>query len=385
MTTDAAPGITSAAHTAPRRFDHFVLDPTDRRLSRDGVTVELSGRYLDALILLTDQPGRLVSKDRFMAEVWKGVPVTDEALTQCIRSLRKALGDDAARPRFIETTPRHGYRFIAKVEPVGAEPVPTAPRPLAVEPAPVSPGAPVAPLVEPLADWRRFRVRSAAGMIGGGGAGLVGGLIYGLVAASGLQGSGMGTSSVLVMTGLTLWVGLVGGAGVGAGIAAASLKSPMPGPGSIIGGALGGLVVGGLVKLIGVDAFALLLGQSPGAITGAGEGAALGAAIGLGLWLGGLGSDRLRARRGAAIAGLCGGAAGIAIVLMGGRLMAGSLDQLAARFPNSRLEMDAFGALFGESGLGPVTRMVSAGLEGLLFAACVVGAMILAGRGLEKR
>ena len=92
----------------------------------------------------------------------------------------------------------------------------------------------------------------------------------------------------------------------------------------------------------------------------------------------------MRARRGAAVAGLCGGAAGDGIVLMGGRLMAGSLDQLAARFPNSRLQMDAFGALFGEPGFGPVTRMVSAGLEGVLFAACVVGAMILAGRGLEK-
>lgn len=376
MTTDAAPGLATTVSAAPRRFDGFVLDPADRRLTRDGVTVELNGRYLDALILLTAEPDRLVSKHRFMAEVWKGVPVTDEALTQCIRALRRALGDDAARPRFIETTPRHGYRFIARIEPVRAGPV-------GVEPAGAG-AVPTAPHDIPVQpDWRRFRVRSAAAMIGGGGAGLVGGLIYGLVAASGLQGSGMGTSSVLVMTGLTLWVGLVGGAGVGAGIAAASLKSPMPGPGSIIGGAFGGLVVGGLVKLIGVDAFALLLGQSPGAITGAGEGAALGAAIGLGLWLGGLGSDRLRARRGAAVAGLCGGAAGVGIVFMGGRLMAGSLDQLAARFPNSRLEMDAFGALFGEPGLGPITRMVSAGLEGLLFAACVVGAMILAGRGLE--
>lgn len=375
--------MTTAA--APRRFDDFVLDPTDRRLSRDGVTVELSGRYLDALILLTGEAGRLVSKDRFMAEVWKGVPVTDEALTQCIRSLRRALGDDATRPRFIETTPRHGYRFIAKVEPVEGGPVGAGPVPMAPQTPTAAPAPSASPEASPQPDWRRFRVRSAAAMIGGGGAGLVGGLIYGLVAASGLQGSGMGASSVLVMTGLTLWVGLVGGAGAGAGIAAASLKSPMPGPWSIVGGTLGGLLVGGLVKLIGVDAFALLLGQSPGAITGAGEGAALGAAIGLGLWLGGLGSDRLRARRGAAVAGLCGGAAGVGIVLMGGRLMAGSLDQLAARFPNSRLQMDAFGALFGEPGFGPVTRMVSAGLEGVLFAACVVGAMILAGRGLEKR
>ncbi len=381
MTPDGSSPIASPA----RRFGDFVLDPADRRLSRDGATVELSGRYLDALILLTDQPGRLVVKDRFMAEVWKGVPVTDEALTQCIRALRRALGDDAVRPRFIETAPRHGYRFIAAVEPVAEAPAgpktaPPAPEPR-IEPS-VEPRSDA--LLEPQADWRRFRVRAAAGMIGGGGAGLVGGLIYGLVGASGVQGSGMGTSSVLVLTGLTLWVGLVGGAGVGAGIAAANLRSARPSLWSIGGGALGGLLVGGLVKLIGMDAFALLLGQSPGAITGAGEGAALGAAIGLGLWLGGLvGTERLRARRGAAIAGLCGGIAGVLIALSGGRLMAGSLHELAARFPASRLQMDAFGALFGEPDFGPVTRIASAGLEGVLFAACVVGAMILAGRSLD--
>lgn len=383
MTPDGSSPIASAA----RRFDDFVLDPADRRLSRDGATIDLSGRYLDALILLTDQPGRLVAKDRFMADVWKGVPVTDEALTQCIRALRKALGDDAARPRFIETAPRHGYRFIAAVELLGADPSAALARPLAPpdssDPA-VPPLAP-SPEAEPRPDWRRFRVRAAAGMIGGGGAGLVGGLIYGLVGASGVQGSGMGASSVLVLTGLTLWVGLVGGAGVGAGIAAANLRSARPSLWSIGGGALGGLLVGGLVKLMGMDAFALLLGQSPGAITGAGEGATLGAAIGLGLWLGGLvGTERLRARRGAAIAGLCGGIAGVLIALSGGRLMAGSLHELAARFPASRLQMDAFGALFGEPDFGPVTRIASAGLEGVLFAACVVGAMILAGRSLDR-
>src|SRR4051795_7858227 len=98
------------------RFDCFLLDPADRRLSRDGEVVELSARYLDALALLVREPGRLVSKDRFLDEVWRGVPVTDEALTQCIKTLRKQLGDDAARPRFIETVPKHGYRFIAPVE-----------------------------------------------------------------------------------------------------------------------------------------------------------------------------------------------------------------------------------------------------------------------------
>ena len=78
--------------------------------------VELNARYLDALALLVREQGRLVSKDRFLDEVWRGVPVTDEALTQCIKTLRRQLGDDAVSPRFIETVPKHGYRFIAPVE-----------------------------------------------------------------------------------------------------------------------------------------------------------------------------------------------------------------------------------------------------------------------------
>ena len=102
----------------------------DRRLKRDGEPVELNARYLDALALLVREPGRLVSKDRFLDEVWRGVPVTDEALTQCIKTLRRQLGDNASRPRFIETVPKHGYRFIAPVEVMdrGAAPA-RAPKP----------------------------------------------------------------------------------------------------------------------------------------------------------------------------------------------------------------------------------------------------------------
>src|ERR671921_2667650 len=104
-------------------FADFLLDPDDRQLRRDGAPVELNARYLDALALLVREQGKLVTKDRFLDEVWRGVPVTDEALTQCIRTLRRQLGDSASRPRFIETVPKHGYRFIAQVrsdEPIAA-------------------------------------------------------------------------------------------------------------------------------------------------------------------------------------------------------------------------------------------------------------------------
>ena len=129
-------------------------------------------------------------------------PVTDEALTQCIKTLRRKLGDDAGRPRFIETAPKHGYRFIA---PVTSEP---------------SAGAAVEPTGDARsARWLRFFLLASAGMGGGGLAGLIGGLIYGFVGASQPQPAGA-ASVFLVLVCLTMAVGLLGGAGVGAGIAA---------------------------------------------------------------------------------------------------------------------------------------------------------------------
>lgn len=354
------------------RFEGFLLDPRDRQLRLDDARVELNARYLDALALLVSEQGRLVSKDRFLEEVWRGVPVTDEALTQCIRTLRRQLGDDAVRPRFIETVPKHGYRFIATVERLDEE---TADA--------------VAPATVPVQGSRagglpEVAFLGIAGMAGGGGAGALGGLFYGLVGASQpLQGS-MGAASVLlVLISLTVLVGLVGGVGVGAGVASAGFASGRPGPWSILGGALGGMIVGAVVKLLGTDAFNLLFGQSPGDITGAIEGALLGAAVGLGAWLASRGPRSLPLRRSVAATAVAGGLAGAAIPLLGGRLMGGSLDQLAARFPQSRLRLDQIGTLFGETGLGPVSQLVTGALEGALFSACVVGAMILARRSLS--
>ena len=209
------------------RFERFVLDPADRRLSRDDTPVEVNGRYFDALALLVSEQGRLVSKDRFLDEVWRGVPVTDEALTQCIKSLRKQLGDDAARPRFIETVPKHGYRFIAPVEAAGERPRAKAAS---------SDG------------WRRVLQLGGAGTIGGGLAGLIGGLIYGFAGASQPLQPGIGAMSVLlVLVSITMVVALIGGAGVAFGIAAADFASNKRWLWSIIGGAAGGLFVGAFV------------------------------------------------------------------------------------------------------------------------------------------
>ena len=336
-------------------FDRFHLDPGERQLRQDGVPLDINTRYLDALTLMVREQGKLVSKERFLDEVWRGVPVTDEALTQCIKTLRRHLGDDAARPRFIETVPKHGYRFIAPVE--GAAPGPRAR-------AQLDDG------------WREILLLSGAGTIGGGWAGLIGGLIYGFAGASQPLQPGMGAVSVLlVLVSVTILVALIGGAGVSLGIAAAG--HGRAGHWKIVGGALGGLIVGAVTKLLGLDAFNLLLGQSPGDITGAAEGLLLGAAVGLGAWVA---SRTSGLRRSAAIAAALGGAAGVLITLLGGRLMGGSLDLLSSQFPDSRLRLDEVGAIFGESGFGPVSQIVTGGLEGALFAGCVVGAMKLARR-----
>ena len=339
------------------QFAGFSLDPADRQLRRGGEPVELSSRYFDALALLVAERGRLVTKDRFMGEVWRGIPVTDEALTQCIKTLRRQLGDDAARPRFIETVPKHGYRFIAELD----------------EPQ----AAPSAPSGLPDAAQRRdWLMLAGSGVAGSVIAGAIGGLFYGFGGAP-----GMGALSVLVvLLFLTMLVALVGGAGVSAGIAAANAWRRDDWWASAGLAGLGGLLVGAIVKLLGIDAFNLLFGRAPSGMTGGLEGALLGAAAGLAAWLALRPRRARQLRRSVAIAAGLGAAAGLAITALGGQMLGGSLDLLAHEFDQSRLDLARIGGLFGEEGFGRVSHLVTGALEGGLFAACLVGAMILARR-----
>lgn len=343
-------------------FGEFELDCADRMLRRKGSPVDVTGRYFDALALLVSERGRLVTKDRFMDEVWRGVPVTDEALTQCIRALRKRLGDDAVRPRYIETVPKHGYRFIAPVDRAADGRDET--------PAPAGQG------------WRFPALIAAAGTIGGALAGLVGGIFYGFAAAGGGLGS---ASTVLVLASMAVLVAAVGAAGVSVGIAASAFRNQRLDEWSVAGGAAGGLAIGAIVKLLALDAFVLLLGQSPGDITGAGEGALLGAAAGLATWMAFRGNRPLSLRFAFVAGALSGGVAGLAIASAGGRLMAASLELVARNFPASRLQLDQLGGLFGEAGFGPISRIAMACLEGAMFGAFLVGAMALAAQQLARR
>src|SRR5215216_1301273 len=119
-------------------FDSFYIDAANRQLWRAGTLISLNSKYFDVLLLLASHGGQLVEKSRIFEEIWAGVFVTDAALTQCIKDIRRQLGDDASNPRYIRTIPKHGYIFIGNVIPahrdesIGGSP---GPLPLAAEPS----------------------------------------------------------------------------------------------------------------------------------------------------------------------------------------------------------------------------------------------------------
>ena len=69
-------------------------------------------RYFDLLVLLVEQRDRAVSKQEIFDRVWTDVVVSDSALTQAIRTIRRTLGDDPREPRFVRTVSRRGYQFV---------------------------------------------------------------------------------------------------------------------------------------------------------------------------------------------------------------------------------------------------------------------------------
>ena len=96
-------------------FDRFRVDPASGQLYGESGPISLTPKALSLLQYLAARPGRLVKKTELLDAIWAGVFVADGALKVCIREIRRALGDDAQAPRFIETAHRRGYRFIADV------------------------------------------------------------------------------------------------------------------------------------------------------------------------------------------------------------------------------------------------------------------------------
>ncbi len=97
-------------------FGSFHLDPYQRLLLRDGKSVPVTPRAFELLIVLLEHSGCLVEKDELLNRVWQDVAVEEGNLAVMISHLRKALGDDREKHQYIETVPKHGYRFVPLVK-----------------------------------------------------------------------------------------------------------------------------------------------------------------------------------------------------------------------------------------------------------------------------
>src|SRR5689334_12153346 len=97
-------------------FGDFRLDTKAKTLLRVDQPVPLTPKVFETLQFFLEHAGRLLEKDELMQGIWQDRFVEESNLTFNIKMLRKALQDDAQRPRFIETVPCRGYRFIAEVK-----------------------------------------------------------------------------------------------------------------------------------------------------------------------------------------------------------------------------------------------------------------------------
>src|SRR5262244_1311629 len=126
------------------RFGLFEVDLSAGVLEREGRKIRLQEQPFQILTLLLERPGEVVTREELRQKLWQQDTFVDydAGLNTAIRKLREGLGDSAENPRFVETLPRRGYRFIAPVD------------------AAVEPLAPAAPKA------RRFRLVAVAGIVG---------------------------------------------------------------------------------------------------------------------------------------------------------------------------------------------------------------------------
>ncbi len=435
-------------------FGEYVLSPTRRLLLRSGREIPLVPRYFDLLLLLVRRREEAVSRGEIFESVWSDVVVSDGALSQAVRTLRRALGDDPRRSLYIRTVSRHGYQFVYRevVESddtlplalAGEGPPPEADRPAddfetalstlmsdspedvrreaaetlhaldtrgavsRIRGIPRSAGGrallrdarwdlpqagPVPILGEPdalgtvraLLALRLGRVLRAAGsryaaaVAGATIAGLVAGLVGGILLYLGPASS----ATAIVLGALPVVGGLiaaVGAAGVAAGLCWAEVTSrSWRGSALVVLGAAGGGGAGFVAHALGRMVLEGLFGQDLSPVAGGLEGLALGGATGLGYALatpragGGLATPRGGARWLAVLAAGCACAIAAALLSAGGSYLgAMSLDLLAHRFPGAQVGLEPLASILGETGPGPVTRVVIGAWEGLMFGSGTV-------------
>ncbi len=282
------------------QFDNFQLNVPARKLQSGGEDIHVNARYFDALVLLASNADRVVERQELLEQVWGDTVVGEEALTQCIAALRRALNDSPASPKYIRTVPRRGYQFV---------------------------GTPVQ--THHFASLRNESGFSAYWpLLGGGLAGVIGGLAFGVILALSPNSPGF-SATVAVMLVANIVLGALAALAITLGFVVANNKIAYRSAG-IAGAAAGGAAIGAVVHWLAQQTFLLLLGKPLTGVTGTLEGVILGAFVGVGLYLSGRKKSVTWAIT-AAAAGL----GGVLIYWVGGHLMAGSLGALATAFEST--------------------------------------------------
>src|ERR1051325_2115169 len=102
-------------------FGPFRLDTTEKLLFKHGEPLPLAPKAFELLAILVKRSGHLVDKNDLLREIWPDSFVEESSLTQNIYVLRKVLSESHDEPRYIETVPRRGYRFVADVQAIGGD------------------------------------------------------------------------------------------------------------------------------------------------------------------------------------------------------------------------------------------------------------------------
>jgi DNA-binding winged helix-turn-helix (wHTH) protein len=350
-------------------FDEFVLSPRRRLLLRGGTEQPLIPRYFDLLVFLVEHRHEAVHRRDIFDRVWSDSIVSDSALSQAIRTIRRVLDDDPRDPRFIRTVSRHGYRFVFAevVEEEEDDGSPTTPSPGPVPVAAVELQLETSPSLARRVAEGSMRA-SAGAALAGTAAGAVGGL---LLAAA--PGSTAPAAIVPVLAVVAAICGGLGGAGVGAGLMLAESAAPSHRTVALTaGGALGGGLVGTAVQWLTRWALSALVGLQLD-IGGGFEGVLIGGCAGLGLAIAtrheedGLAvRGRTRLHAALVVAVTC-GLAGLALTLAGRPLAGGTIHAIADAAEGSRATLAPLGRLIGEPGFGPTSRTILAIGECALF------------------
>ena len=343
------------------RFSDLTLSTRKRLLIRNGQQLPLIPRYLDLLIFLIERRRDAVHRREIFDRVWSDVIVSDSALSQAIRTLRRTLGDDPREPRFIRTVSRHGYQFTCPD--VIEEPDEDVPEPVRVRAPGVESEQTRQKIGASLTALMTGATRACAGSaLAGAAAGLAGGLLLSVAPGNTAP---LAIVPVLILVGAG--AGAVGGLGVGAGLAAAESSSRLRNVAGItVGAAAGGAAVGLVTEWLMRWSLAAVVGVSA-SIGGTVEGLVIGAATGAGyVTARRLGAGWSRFYKAALIAAFC--AAGAVVLSLAGRpLVGGTLHLIAREARGSQISLTPLGRLVGEVGFGPVSQALIAAWEGGIF------------------